>query len=209
MTPRDRGNIILVGSALSYRGIPLQSAYCAAKHAVQGFADSLRTELLHAGSRVTVCRVQLPAMNTPQFDWVRSRMPRKAQPVPPVFQPEVAARAIFHLARHPRRELYVGYPTYEAIIGNKIAPSLADDYLARTGVSSQQTSEAEDPGRPDNLYAPVDADVDHGAHGRFGDVAMPRSEILELDMHRGLAGAAALGLLASALALWARRRRRA
>lgn len=188
MLPRDRGRIILIGSALAYRGIPLQSAYCAAKHAIQGFADSLRTELLHDRSRVTLTMIQLPAMNTPQFGWVRSRMPKKAQPVPPVFEPEVAAEAIFYAAHHSRREMYVGYPTYEAIIGNKIAPGLADHYLARNGVSSQQTDEPEDPNRPDNLYEPVDARVDHGAHGTFGSIAHDRSEILEVDMNRPAVG---------------------
>ena len=197
MVPRDRGNIILVGSALAYRGIPLQSAYCGAKHAVQGFADSLRTELLHDGSRVTVGMIQLPAMNTPQFGWVRSRLPKKAQPVPPVYQPEVAAEAIFHMARHPRREMYVGWPTYEAIIGNKIAPGLADRYLARNGVESQQTDEPEDPGRRDNLDHPVDDVVDHGMHGTFGAIARPRSELLALDVHRGLVAGCLLGVAAA------------
>ena len=197
MRPRDRGTIVQVGSALAYRGIPLQSAYCGAKHAVQGFADSLRTELLHDGSRVTVGMIQLPAMNTPQFGWVRSRLPKKAQPVPPVYQPEVAAEAIFHMARHPRREMYVGWPTYEAIIGNKIAPGLADRYLARNGVESQQTDEPEDPGRPDNLDRPVDDVVDHGMHGTFGAIARPRSELLALDLHRGLVAGCVLGLAAA------------
>jgi hypothetical protein len=151
--------------------------------------------------------VQLPAMNTPQFGWVRSRMPKKAQPVPPVYQPEVAAEAIFYLAHHPRRELYVGWPTYEAIIGNKLAPGLADLYLAKNGVSSQQTSEDEDPDRPDNLYEPVDADVDHGPHGTFGAIAQPRSQILELNMNRVVVGAAVLGVLASFLAVHSRGRR--
>ena len=208
MLPRDRGQIILVGSALAYRGIPLQSAYCGAKHAIMGFADSLRTELLHAGSRVSVSRVQLPAMNTPQFGWVRSRMPRKAQPVPPVYEPEVAAEAIFYLAHHPRREMYVGLPTYEAIIGNKIAPGLADLYLANNGVASQQTGEAEDPGRPDNLYEPADGTVDHGAHGAFGDIAKPRSEILELNMNRGWVAVAGLFAVAASMLLAGSSRRR-
>ncbi len=143
MLPRDKGTIILVGSALAYRGIPLQSAYCAAKHAIQGFADSLRTELLHDKSNVTLSMVQMPALNTPQFGWVKSRLPRKAQPVPPIYQPEVAAEAIYFTAKNPRRELLVAFPTYEAVLGNKVAPEFADWYLARTGFSSQQTDEPE------------------------------------------------------------------
>jgi NAD(P)-dependent dehydrogenase (short-subunit alcohol dehydrogenase family) len=165
MLPRDRGVIIQVGSALAYRGIPLQAAYCGAKHAVEGFTDSLRCELLHDGSNVRVTTVQLPAMNTPQFSWVKSRLPRKAQPVPPIFQPEVAAQAIYWAAHHPRRELYVGSPTVKAIVGNKIAPKLADWYLARYGYDSQQTDVPEDPTRRDNLWQPVPGD--HGAHGDF------------------------------------------
>jgi short-subunit dehydrogenase len=166
MLARDRGVIVQVGSALAYRGIPLQAPYCGAKHAIQGFTESLRTELLHQRSRVRVTMVQLPAMNTPQFDWVRSRLPRKPQPVPPIYEPEVAARAIVWAARHNRREICVGLPTVVAIWGNKIAATLFDRYLARTGFDSQQTSEPADPGRPDNLWEPLPGD--HGAHGRFG-----------------------------------------
>jgi NAD(P)-dependent dehydrogenase (short-subunit alcohol dehydrogenase family) len=167
MQPRDRGVIVQVGSALAYRGIPLQSAYCAAKHAIQGFCDSLRCELLHDGSRVRVVMVQMPAMNTPQFDWVKSRLPRQAQPVPPIFQPEVAAAAVVYAAHSNRREVYVGGPTVEAIVGNKIAPAFADWYLARNCVDAQQTDQLENGTRPDNLFEPVDDKVDHGAHGRF------------------------------------------
>jgi NAD(P)-dependent dehydrogenase (short-subunit alcohol dehydrogenase family) len=167
MLPRDRGVIVQVGSALAYRGIPLQSAYCAAKHAIQGFCDSLRCELLHEGSKVRVVMVQMPAMNTPQFDWVKSRLPRKAQPVPPIFQPEMAADAVVYAAHNDRREVYVGGPTVKAIVGNKIAPGLADRYLARNGFDAQQTAEPEDGSRPDNLFEPVDREIDHGAHGRF------------------------------------------
>jgi short-subunit dehydrogenase len=163
MLPRDRGVIVQVGSALAYRGIPLQAAYCAAKHAVQGFCDSLRCELLHDNSNVKVTMLQMPALNTPQFDWVKSRLPRKAQPVPPIFQPEVAAEAIYFAAHNPRREFYVGLPSVEAIVANKIAPGLLDHYLARTGYHSQQHDGAEDPNRPDNLWQPVPGD--HGAHG--------------------------------------------
>jgi NAD(P)-dependent dehydrogenase (short-subunit alcohol dehydrogenase family) len=175
MLPRDRGAIVQVGSALAYRGIPLQSAYCAAKHAVQGFCDSLRSELLHDGSRVTVTMVQLPALNTPQFEWVRSRLPRRAQPVPPIFQPEVAADAIVRASLTGPREVKVGYSTVAAIAGNKVIPGFGDWYLSRTGYDAQQTSEPEDPDRPDNLWGPVDNAIDFGAHGRFGGTARTRA----------------------------------
>src|SRR5438067_3917909 len=165
MLSRNRGLIIQVGSALAYRGIPLQSAYCAAKHAVQGFVDSLRCELIHDKSRVQVVMIEMPALNTPQFGWVKSRLPRKAQPVPPIFQPEVAAEAIYFAAHNPRREFYIGLPTVKAIVADKIAPRLLDHYLARTGYGSQQYDGAEDPNRPDNLWQPVPGD--HGAHGAF------------------------------------------
>ena len=165
MLPRDRGTIVQVGSALAYRGIPLQAAYCGAKHAIQGFTESLRCELLHDRSRVHVTMVQLPAMNTPQFDWVKSRLPRQPQPVPPIYEPEVAANAIVWAARHRRREMSVGMPTVEAIWGNKIASPLLDRYLARTGYDSQQTDQPADPDRPNNLWEPLPGD--HGAHGRF------------------------------------------
>ena len=141
MLPRDRGTIVQVGSALAYRGIPLQSAYCAAKHAIDGFMDSLRCELIHDGSGVHVTMVHLPALNTPQFRWVKSRLPRKAQPVPPIYQPEVAAEAIHWAARHRRRELWVGAPTVQAILANRVAPGLLDHYLAATGYDAQQTTE--------------------------------------------------------------------
>ena len=200
MLPRDEGIIIQVGSALAYRGIPLQSAYCAAKHAIQGFCDSLRVELIHDGSRVRLTMVQMPALNTPQFGWVKSRLPRKAQPVPPIFQPEVAADAIAWAADHDRRELYVGWPTVEAIVGNKIAPGWLDHYLARTGVDSQMTGEPEDPGRPDNLWEPVPGD--HGAHGSFDHLARSSSWQLWADQHRGwlaAAGGCVAGLALAAL----------
>jgi NAD(P)-dependent dehydrogenase (short-subunit alcohol dehydrogenase family) len=167
MLPRDRGTIVQVGSALAYRGIPLQAAYCGAKHAIQGFTESLRCELLHDGSRVRVTMVQLPAMNTPQFDWVKSRLPRRPQPVAPIYEPEVAARAIVWAASHNgRREMSVGTPTAVAIWGNKFAAGLADRYLARTGYDAQQTDEPADPAWPDNLWTPLPGD--HGARGRFG-----------------------------------------
>ncbi len=203
MLPRDRGVIVQVGSALAYRGIPLQSAYCAAKHAIEGFCDSLRCELIHDNSRVALTMVQMPALNTPQFGWVKSRLPRKAQPVPPIYQPEVAAEAIVYAAHHPRRELYVGWPTVEAIIGNKIAPGWVDAYLARTCFDAQMTDEAEEPDRPDNLWQPVDAGRDLGAHGTFDSRSRTVSWQLWADTHRGwlaLAGGA-LAALACATAI--------
>jgi NAD(P)-dependent dehydrogenase (short-subunit alcohol dehydrogenase family) len=194
MVPRDRGTIVQVGSALAYRGIPLQAAYCGAKHGLEGFYDSLRTELLHEGSNVRITIVELPGLNTPQFSWGRTKMPREPQPVPPIFQPEVAADAIVWASRHPRRELYVGWPTVEAIVGNKIAPGLADRYLARTGYDSQQIDEPVPPDRPDNLFEPVPGDF--AAHGRFDSRAKPRSVQLWLTKHRRwlFAGALAAGL---------------
>src|SRR5438093_8033037 len=173
MLPRDRGTIVQVGSALAYRGIPLQAAYCGAKHAIQGFTESLRCELLHDGSGVHVAMVNLPAMNTPQFEWVKSRLPRKPQPVPPIYAPEIAADAIVWAAQHRRREISVGASTVAAIWGNKVASALGDRYLAKTGYDSQQADEPDDPDRPDNLWAPVAGD--HGADGRFGDRAAHRS----------------------------------
>jgi NAD(P)-dependent dehydrogenase (short-subunit alcohol dehydrogenase family) len=197
MLPRDRGTILQVGSALAYRGIPLQSAYCGAKHALEGFLDSLRTELLHDGSNVRVTAVELPALNTPQFSWGRTKMPRQPQPVPPIFQPEVAADAIVWASRNQRRELYVGWPTVEAVVGNKIAPGLADIYLARTGYDSQQSDEPVPPDRRDNLFEPVPGDF--AAHGRFDDRAKPRSAQLWLTKHRRWLAAGALAALAGAV----------
>src|SRR5207248_1117840 len=194
MLPRDRGVIVQVGSALAYRGIPLQSAYCAAKHAVQGFCDSLRCELLHDNSGVRLTMVQLPALNTPQFGWVKSRLPRKAQPVPPIFQPEVAAEAIYFAAHHPRREFYVGWSSAKAIIANKIAPGMLDHFLAHTGYDSQQYDGAEDPNRAHNLWEPVPGD--HGAHGDFNARAKKSSAFLWMSEHRGW-----LVLIAAAVAL--------
>jgi NAD(P)-dependent dehydrogenase (short-subunit alcohol dehydrogenase family) len=169
MLPRDSGVIVQVGSALAYRSIPLQAAYCAAKHAVAGFTDSLRSELLHDHSGVRVTMVQLPALNTPQFDWVRSRLPRRAQPVPPIFQPEVAARAILQAIERPERESFIGLPTVAAIQLQKLLPGVLDRYLASTAYDGQQTDEPEDPDRADNLFAPVGVDL--GAHGRFDATA--------------------------------------
>ncbi len=165
MLPRNRGTIVQVGSALAYRSIPLQSAYCAAKHAIVGFTDSLRCELHHDNSAVHVTVVQMPALNTPQFGWVKSRLPRKPQPVPPIFQPEVAARAIYFAAHARRRELWVGVPTVEAIIGQKFIPGLLDRYLGKTGYASQQHDGAADPDRPNNVWNYVPGDA--GAHGTF------------------------------------------
>lgn len=199
MKPRNRGVIVQVGSALAYRGIPLQSAYCAAKHAMEGFCDSLRAELLHDGSAVQVTMVHLPALNTPQFGWVKSRLPRRAKPVPPIFQPEVAADAILWAADHPRREYFVGFPTVEAIVGDRVAAGLADRYLARTGYDAQQTSEPEDPERLHNLWSPVDDARDFGAHGRFDALARSSSVELVVSKHHRAFAAAGLAIAAAAL----------
>ena len=200
MLPRDRGVIVQVGSALAYRGIPLQSAYCAAKHAIQGFHDSLRSELIHDKSNVRVTMVQLPAMNTPQFSWVKSRLPRKPQPVPPIYQPEIGADAVLFASHNDRREMYVGYPTVEAIIGDKIAPAFADWYLARNGYDAQQTNEPVESARRDNLWEPVPGD--HGAHGSFGDRASAYSPQLWASKNRQwitMAGAGIAGFALGAL----------
>jgi short-subunit dehydrogenase len=182
MRPRDRGVIVQVGSALAYRGIPLQGAYCGAKHALQGFLESLRAELLHEGSNVHVTMVQLPALNTPQFTWSRAKLPHSPQPVPPIFQPEVAADAIVWASRHPRRELMVGWPTVKAIVGNALVPSIADRYLAHNAYAAQQTDEPVDPARRDNLFEPVPGD--QGAHGPFDENARPQSVQFRLSKHR-------------------------
>ncbi|MGO8977710.1 MAG: SDR family oxidoreductase [Streptosporangiaceae bacterium] len=174
MRPRDRGTIVQVGSALGDRSIPLQSAYCGAKHAVNGFTSSLRCELMHEQSGIQVTVVQMPAVNTPQFSWVRSRLPDSPQPVPPIYQPEVAARGVVFAADHPARKQYwAGGSTAATILGNKVAPALLDRYLARTGYKSQQTDQPAAPGRPDNLMQPVDeaAGTDHG--GAQHDLADP------------------------------------
>lgn len=194
MLPRDRGRIIQIGSALAYRGIPLQSAYCGSKHAIQGFTESLRTELLHDKSNVKITMVQLPAVNTPQFGWVKSRLSHKAQPVPPIYQPEVIADGVTYVVDHYRRQLFIGMSTVKAIQGNKAAPGYADHYLARTGFKSQQTSQPADPNRPNNLWSPVDEDRDYGAHGAFDDKARPWSLQLWADTHRPLLALAGLGL---------------
>ena len=195
MRPRDHGTIVQTGSALAERSIPLQSAYCGAKHAIVGFTSSLRCELLHEGSNVHVTVVQMPAVNTPQFSWVRSKLPRQPQPVPPIYEPEVAARGIVYAADHPRRRMYwVGGTTAATLIANRIAPALLDRYLARTGFDSQQTDQPTRPDRPDNLREPADGQPgeDYGARGEFTDRSHDRSLQLWLSHHAGpvTAGAA-------------------
>jgi NAD(P)-dependent dehydrogenase (short-subunit alcohol dehydrogenase family) len=200
MLPRDRGTIVQVGSALAYRGIPLQAPYCGAKHGVKGFTESLRCELLHDGSGVRVTMVQLPALNTPQFSFARTKLPRHPQPVPPIYQPGLAAEAIVWATQHPRREIYVGGSTVRAIVGNKLAPWLGDRYLARTGYEAQQADAPVDAERPDNLFEALPGD--HGAHGIFDEQARDRS--LQFWATRNKAWLAALGG-AAALAVLARR----
>ena len=197
MVPRDRGVVVQVGSALSYRAIPLQAAYCAAKHAVKGFTEALRTELIHDGSHVRVTMVHLPAHNTPQFGWVKSRLPRKAQPVPPIFQPEVAAEAVHWAARHPVRERWVGWPTVKAILGERVVPGYIDRYLATHGYTGQQMDEPADPDRPHNLWEPLPGD--HGAHGAFDARARERSWQLWASMRKGWLLLGALAALAVGL----------
>jgi NAD(P)-dependent dehydrogenase (short-subunit alcohol dehydrogenase family) len=201
MRPRDRGTIVQVGSALGERSIPLQSAYCGAKHAINGFTSSLRCELRHENSGVHVTVVQMPAVNTPQFSWVRSRLPKQPQPVPPIYQPEVAARGVLYAADHPqRRQYWVGASTAATLLANRVAPAVLDRYLARTGYDSQQTDQPTEPGRPDNLLQPVDGGSGHdfGPHGAFDDRSHDRSQQLWMSQHArasaGLvAGAAVLG----------------
>ena len=192
MLRRDRGTIVQVGSALSYRGIPLQASYCGSKFAIRGFVDSLRCELLAEGSNVRLTTVHLPALNTPQFSWVRSRLPRHPQPVPPIYQPEVAARAIVWAADHPRREVLVGGSTVGTVVANKVVPGLLERYVARTGYDGQQTAQAAEGDRPDNLWEPVEGEW--AARGVFGDQARDHSLQLELSLRRhavaGLAAAA-------------------
>lgn len=197
MLPRDRGCIVQVGSALAHRAIPLQSPYCGAKHAIEGFTESLRCELIHDRSRVRVTMVQLPALNTPQFHWVKTNLKRHPQPVPPIFQPEVAARAIVWASAHPRREVNVGFPTTFSILANKLVPGLLDRYLGRTGYRAQQADFPIEPDRADNLWHPVGGD--HGAHGEFDDRAFSRSVQWWLTTRRRSIAAAAAGL---GLALW-------
>ncbi len=200
MIPRDRGTIVQVGSALAYRGIPLQTAYCGSKHAIQGFHEALRCELLHDKSNVHVTMPQMPAVNTPQFDWVLSRLPKPAQPVPPIYQPEVAAKAILYAADHPkRREYWVGGSTVGTLAANAIAPGILDRYLARTGFKSQQVDRSTPSDSPANLWEPADGNGGHDftAHGSFDDKAKARSFQLWASHHHGLLASAA-GLVAGA-----------
>lgn len=182
MTPRNKGSIVFVGSALAYRGIPLQSAYCAAKHAIQGFYDSLRAELMHDKSKIKVSMVELPALNTTQFEFVKSRLPFKPKPMGTIYQPEIAADAIAYAAEHNRRELFVGFSSLKTIVGNKIAPWYADHVLAKDGYEGQQTTEPEDPNRKDNLWEPIPGD--HGSHGKFDNQACRSSEQLWISKNR-------------------------
>jgi NAD(P)-dependent dehydrogenase (short-subunit alcohol dehydrogenase family) len=182
MTPRNRGAIVNVGSALAYRSVPLQSVYCGAKFAIRGFTDSLRSEILHDGLDISVSMVDLPAVNTPQFDWARNKTGQRAQPVPPVFQPEIPARAIVFAAFHPRRQTWIGFPTVKAILANRIAPGLIDRYLASAGYSGQLTGEAVPADSPGNLFEPVPGH--YGAHGRFDSTARTRSWEVFTSRHR-------------------------
>lgn len=210
MKPRDRGVIVQVGSALAYRGIPLQSAYCGAKHAIQGFNESLRCELMHDKSNVHVTMVQMPAVNTPQFSWVLSRLPNHAQPVPPIYQPELAARAVVFAAEHPRRrEYWVGTSTTATLIANKFLPGLLDRYLAKTGFKSQQTSQPRSPDQPVNLREPADGADGHdfGAHGAFDDKAKGSDPQVWASQHHGTLVGAAAGAAAAAVGMAVARRR--
>lgn len=211
MLARERGTIVQVGSALAYRGIPLQTAYCGAKHAIQGFNEALRCELLHDHSDVHVTMVQMPAVNTPQFSWVLSRLPKHPQPVPPIYQPEVAARAVLYAADHPRRrEYWVGGSTAGTLIGNKFAAGLLDWYLARTGYESQQTDQPQSPGQPVNLWEPADGPDghDYGARGVFDARSTARSYQLWASQHHGLVAGSLLGAVAAGTAVtgWLARR---
>jgi NAD(P)-dependent dehydrogenase (short-subunit alcohol dehydrogenase family) len=201
MLPRDRGVIVQVGSALAHRGIPLQSAYCGAKHAMWGVHESLLTELRHDGSNVQVTSVAMPGVNTPQFTWVLSKLPHQAQPVPPIYQPEVAARGVLYAAAHPQRRAYwVGIATVGTIMGNRIAGGLLDRYLARTGISSQQTSQPRPADQPANLWHPADDEDgrDYGAHGAFDDQALDHSPQQWASQHRRAVGLTALAALGGA-----------
>ncbi|MFC3978825.1 SDR family oxidoreductase [Streptosporangium jomthongense] len=206
MRPRNRGVIVQAGSALAYRGIPLQSAYCGAKHAIKGFTESVRTELMGEGSGVQITMVQLPALNTPQFSWVLSRLRHHPQPVPPIYQPEVAAKALVFAAEHPRRrEYWVGASTAMTLLGERLAPGLIDRFLARNGRRSQQT-ESLFPTDVANLWEPADEERDYGAHGVFDKRARPHSVQAWLSRHRGLAALALAGGAAAATAVHRARR---
>ena len=203
MKPRNSGSIVQVGSALAYRSIPLQAPYCGAKHAIVGFTDSLRSELIHDQSRVRITVVHLPGMNTPQFSWCRTRLPRHPMPVPPIFQPEVAARAIYWAAHHDRREVYVGWPTVKAIYGQELAPRAADQYLAEHAYDAQQTSQPVSPDRPDNLFEPVQGE--YAAHGIFSGQARNNSVQAWMDLHRKSVAIAAAGIAGVAALLASRK----
>jgi short-subunit dehydrogenase len=196
MVPRERGVVVQVGSALAYRSIPLQSAYCGAKAAIRGFTDSVRTELLHRKSKVHITMVQMPGLNTPQFNWCETKLPNHPQPVPPIFQPEVAADAIYYAAHHHRREMYVGRSTVKAIVANKLVPSVLDWYLAKTGFKSQQTNEPSPPHRQSNLFHPLSGDP--GAHGNFDALAESASPQLWANTHRGWAALIGVAIGAAA-----------
>lgn len=205
MLPHDRGTIVQVGSALGARSVPLQSVYCGAKHAINGFTSSVRTELMHQGSKVRVTLAQMPAVNTPQFSWVLSRLAKSPQPVPPIYQPEIAARAVLYAADHPgRKQYYVGASTATTILANKIAPGLLDRYLARTGYDSQQTDQPDHHERRHNLWEPADDEHDHGAHGAFDDRSHARAPQLWFSHHRALAASLLAG--ATLGGSWAARR---
>ena len=199
MVARDKGTVVQVGSALAYRAIPLQSAYCGAKFGMRGFTDSVRTELMHDGSNVWITMVQLPAVNTPQFNWCRTKLPDHPQPVPPIFQPEVPAEAVYWAAHHRRRELDVGGSTVKAIFGNKLSPRFADWYLAKTGYESQQIQDMPVNGRPDNLYEPVPDEA--ATHGMFDNRAHARSYQLWANTHRPLVAGVLTGIAAAGVAL--------
>ena len=209
MLPRDRGTVIQIGSALSYRSIPLQSAYCACKHAINGFADSLRCELHHDNSNVKVTAIQMPAMNTTQFDWVKNRMPNDTQPVPPIFEPELAAEVVVAagFAENPRREYWVGSPTVLAIVGQKFIPGLLDVYLGKTGYKSQQIpNEPKDPRAPNNLYEYVPGV--HSARGKFANRSTRTSAEIFMSLHRGVIGLSAASVVLAVIggALMAKRK---
>jgi hypothetical protein len=204
MRPRGKGSIVQVGSALAYRAIPLQAAYCGSKYAIRGFTDSLRVELMHDKIPINLCMVQLPAVNTPQFDWALTKMPKKAQPVPPIFQPEVVGRAVVFAAFNPRREIWLGGPTWQAILGNKIAPWLADWYLARTGYNSQMRDEPTGPNPPSNLFETVPGR--QGAHGSFDQKASNSTATLWITENRGTLAAASAVVGALFVGLATRRR---
>jgi short-subunit dehydrogenase len=199
MMPRNKGSIVLVGSALAYRGIPLQAAYCGAKHAIQGFQDSLRSELIHAKSKVSVTMVQLPGVNTPQFDWIKTSLPNKPMPASPPYQPEIAAKAILFAAQSRRKQVVVGFPSWQAIIGDYVASPLLDRYLAWVGVSGQQDEKPVAPDRGNNLYEPVPGD--RGAHGRFDAQARTSSPQLWMTMNRGIIGLSAIAVGVGAILL--------